>query len=569
MRRVLNFFSASSLLGGAVWLLQIAPLALTTVLSPSASAVSAVVVELQSPVVGKPFRAQIIPLAASAVPTTENDMGADDDGCVHSSAINVYDNYVVIDPHSYFAACSAEWDDRNGRFVSDLSPDFRAWVLKEFNGELKIDWNQAFEGAGRTALAQGRQPLDRAKFVMEQNQIAPEKKYGNALKCYEKRDARASVMAKVALMAAWCMRARMQVSFADPRLAGGINEVNDKLKREVRDGDKFALDKWLRVYADIFNKARLTNEGYFVAGLTYHGFLVRAGDPRVAEEVLDRMKARFGDDDGNRIAVMLAGLVRSRRRQAQEQSRFLEIAAANFARALYAEEFSRQHIPEMLLVVGECMRRIGKDMEAMDWYLTLAEMAESEPKMREEIRSLGRAPKPDAPFHVQLGWIADQHIATYRKAGLAHPGGGPVGTHKNVLLAVLHQDLGTAKFQNPLWKPATTGNAKDASMLIDLVGKHVIEYQTRFGVWPATLDEMWERGAVRDRNRLNRFHCPATGKRLLYVQPMGALAPKTILIATAEPVETIQGKVHLYYLADNTVETAANPQRPGELFRLR
>ena len=61
---------------------------------------------------------------------------------------------------------------------------------------------------------------------------------------------------------------------------------------------------------------------------------------------------------------------------------------------------------------------------------------------------------------------------------------------------------------------------------------------------------------VRDRNRVNRFNCPVTGKPLLYSQPPGdisTIAPTTVLVATSEPIDTAQGKRFGAYCANNRV----------------
>ena len=98
---------------------------------------------LISPITGDQFPVVMVP------PTQRGgdllaDMGADDDGCRHTSGMCEYDYYVATDPRSYFSALIAEWDDKSGRFRGDLRPDFKAWVDKEFNSQLQIDINHSF-----------------------------------------------------------------------------------------------------------------------------------------------------------------------------------------------------------------------------------------------------------------------------------------------------------------------------------------------------------------------------------------------------------------------------------------
>src|SRR5258708_2243959 len=69
---------------------------------------------LVSPITGIPFRVVGVPGAQRGGDTLA-DMGADDDGCRHSSGASEYDYYIATDPSSYFSALTEEWDDRTGR----------------------------------------------------------------------------------------------------------------------------------------------------------------------------------------------------------------------------------------------------------------------------------------------------------------------------------------------------------------------------------------------------------------------------------------------------------------------
>ena len=177
--------------------------------------------EAVSPITGKPFSVIYEP------PTKQGgdslaDMGSDDDGCRHSSGAAEYDFYIATDPRSYFSAMVAEWDDKTGKFRAPLSADFRVWVDKEFNTELKIDLNKGFQTAIGMAKQRGMQPPERETFALSQGDIPIERRYEYTYKCYEKRGARPAVLAKVALMGAWALRCRANLSIAHPSLAGGF-----------------------------------------------------------------------------------------------------------------------------------------------------------------------------------------------------------------------------------------------------------------------------------------------------------------------------------------------------------
>src|SRR5687768_12596251 len=87
--------------------------------------------DLVSPINGLRFPVVSVPPTQRGGETLA-DMGADDDGCRHSSGAAEYDYYIATDPRSYFSALIAEWDDRNGTFRGQINNDMKAWVDKEF-----------------------------------------------------------------------------------------------------------------------------------------------------------------------------------------------------------------------------------------------------------------------------------------------------------------------------------------------------------------------------------------------------------------------------------------------------
>lgn len=519
--------------------------------------------EFTSPITGKRFSVVAVPLSQATNDTSLADMGADDDGCRHSSGLSEYDYYVATCPYSYFSALTVEWDDKTGKFRGEVPAELKDWVVKEFNSEWQVDVNHAFQTAQLLAKNQGQAPIDRQDFVMSQSSIPIEKRYRYALMCYEKRAARPVVLAKVALTGAWALRARFNVPINHQSLVGGYEEVNDKLSRKVTDGETFNLAKWTEVYRDIFTKARLSREAYLVAGFVYLGFATREGDLKTCQDIISKMTDRFNDADKD--GELLRGLVRQRKNMLQEYEKLLNLSAAYFIQAVKEEEFTRQRLPENILVIAESLRRTGHDVQAMDWYLTLAQMSESQPKLREDIRAQGKAPGPDAPYHVQLGWIADRHSQRLTEAGLVHPG-VPAGADKDVLNAILHENFGTSEYQNPKWKPAANGNQQDCVLMLDLIGKGVLEYNYRLGKWPESLGELWEKDILRDRNRVNRFRDPVTGAAFAYQAPGEALAKKTVLVATTASVPTNQGQRFGAYLANDSIVWTEQPLKPGEVY---
>ncbi|MCX8039730.1 MAG: hypothetical protein N3B15_04045 [Planctomycetota bacterium] len=498
-------------------------------------------VELQSPGTTKRFPAVIAVSSPHAAPGPA-DMGEDDDGCRHSSGPSEYDYTVVVDPHTYFAALAAEWDSRSGRFLGDLTPEFLDWVRREFNSEREIDWNHAFQQATQIARATGQPPPDRATFVIPQNMIPLEKRYRLALACYERRGSRHIVLAKIALNGAWSLRRRAQVPVSHQSLIGGFQEINDRISRQIRDGEAFDLEKWTRVYREIIEKDGLTREGYTVATMALFGFLLRHGDLAGCRELLDKAMQRLGRDDRPDV---LRGLIRERRRLLDEHNKLLALAAERFTLALRQEEVVRQRIPEILLAVAEAHRRLGDARRSADWYLALARLPETQPSIREAARFAGkeRGLPADKPYLVQLGWIADERFERLQRQGANHPG-ELSGPDRALLIAIVNEGLGTASYNAAGWKPISGRTQDECRIVLDAVGKALLDYAFRLGSWPRQLGELWEREVLRDRNFVNRFHCPVSGQPLRYAVPPGdlsALAPTTVLVATPAPVPTAQG----------------------------
>jgi hypothetical protein len=530
--------------------------------------------ELVSPINGQKF------LVVSVPPTqrggeTLADMGADDDGCRHSSGAAEYDYYVATDPRSYFSALIAEWDERSGLFRGQIPNDIKAWVDKEFNSQLQVDLHKAFQTATSIAKARGVPPPDRRTFVLAQGDIPIERRYDYTYRCYAKRGARPAALAKIALMGAWALRCRANLAIAHQSLAGGYNEVNDKVTRRVKDGERFSLAKWLPIYRSIFTSERLTDEGYLVAGLTTFGMEMRDGNYANCQEIIGKLTERLKDVKDGEI---MRGLVRARMTLQREYLSFVGRAATHFMEAIANEEFPRKKLPETMLVVAECLRRQaaigtpGADkpaVRAMDWYLAIAKMPETEPKLREEARAQGRVPSADAPYEMQIGWIADRQVESLTKAGVVHPG-TISGPDKGLLTAIVFEGLGTSQYVNPGWKPITGATQADCALILDLIGKAVLDYTFRSDQWPETLGTLWERDVIHDRNYVNRFHCPVTGKPFLYQALPGAISstsPATVVVATAEPVPTNQGPRFGVFLANATLVWSTTAVKPGEAFK--
>lgn len=555
------------------------------VLSPAcAPAMQYIDLPLVSPITGKPFPAVGVP-PSPAEGTVLADMGSDDDGCRHSSGQCEYDFYVATDPTSYFTALTVEYDPRAGNFRSSLSNDFKDWVLKTFNGQLQFDIDSTFKRVKESAAVRGEPPPDRANFQMKQPDIPVEMRYWLAYECYKKRNASPATLAKLALNGAWALRVTMNVPPPSATfLADGFAEVNDLIARKIKDGEAFDFVKWLAVYKEIFAEKRLTNEGYLVAGYVYFGLALRDGDRALCDDILTRMTERFKDEEKDR----LRGLVRERRRLFHDQARsmktrgifsetrgvssyisFLTYAADNFIQAVAAEDFNRGSLPVNMFATAECLRRIGAKPRAMDWYLALAGMPETQPGIRDSLRAQGKFPTGDAPLALQLGWRADAAIKRMTDEGLVHAG-KPIGPDAGLLNAIVNDGLGTSTYVNPAWKPVTGQTMQDLTVIMDQTAKAVLDFAFRRNEWPKALGDLWDHGCVRDRNRLNRFHCPVTGKPLAYQEPkltVKNINPFMVLIAATEAVPTNQGPRYGAVLANLSLVWSDQPIVVGSIFK--
>lgn len=549
-------------------------LLLLVLLSLPAWALQVQEMTLVSPITGQKFDVTGVPAEQDTTAVDLADMGADDDGCRHTSGPNEYDYYVAVCPFSYFAALSAEWETRSGRFREELPPELKDWVIKQFNSDWQLDHSKAYTISSQTLRMSGQPVPERKDFVMNQASIPLEKKYRYALQCYDRRAARAVVLGKIALTGAWAIRARLNVPLGNQAIDGGYEEVNALVSRQVKPGEPFSLTKWLPIYREIFAKGKgLTNEGYLVAGMTYFGLVLRDGDLAEAKRVLKDMGDRFDVADQKQSIEFLRGMVRERKRMLNEYQFMLGTATTQFMRAIAGEEFPRSRLPANLMAVAECLRRANDEPRALaraaDWYLALARMPETQPKLREDIRAQGKAPGPESPFHVQLGWLADKQLARLAAAGVPIPT-EQAGVDKKLLTAIVFERFGSSEYVNPEWKPRADGTPQDSALVLNLVGQAVMDSTFRSGAWPKTLDELWEQDVIKDRNRVNRFHDPATGAKLLYKAlpgDVGNASPRTVVVATSRPVATGQGPRYGAYLANNQLLWSEEPLVPGAVAR--
>ena len=536
-------------------------------------------VELVSPVTGLKCPVTVLMPNQKSPEVNRSDLGTDDDGCRHSANLSEYDLTIVTDPTSYFTALADEWDPATGKFLSGMPEDLKDWVIKELESEWKVDVARAFANAQNLAKNQGSLPPDRATFQIPQMAIPVEKRYRLALKCYDRRGARAGIMAKIALSGAWAIRARVNVPLQNQQLDGGYEEVREQVERLVPPSTEgFSLAVWLPAYQKVFSDGNLTREGLVVAGLTTFGFLMRDGDFAGSLKVLDTLQERLANDPERKYEI-LRGLVRERRRMLEEQSWVLDQAGGFLIQAIANEEFNRQKLPPHLLAVAECLRRSGdvkntaksqaNRLRAMDWYYALTRLPEGQPALRDAIRAQGKAPGVEAPFHVQLAWLADRQYARLASEGVVHPG-ELSGVDKRLLSAVVFDGLGTADYVTPGWVPRKDGTQADSERTLRLLGQSAMDFAFRKGSWPRSLGELWETGILPDRNRINRFHDPATGGKIAYRPIPGEISaaqPRLVVVTTTLPVATPTGPRHGAYLAGNQVVWGEQPYTPGELAR--
>ncbi len=545
----------------------IAAFAALTVAAPTAAAMSVTDVTLWSPITRQPFPVQV-PSQDQVEGSSLADLGADIDGCRHTSLQSEYDLMVVTDPYSYFTALASEWHPRTGQFLYPLTPAVKAAVARELEGDRVMELQNAYKVAQMQARAQGRAEPEHSSFIIPQDAIAIETKYQLALRCYGYRQARWGFMGKVALTGAWAIRVRLNVPLRHSALDGGYQEVEDKVKRQIKPGEKFNATRSLAVMRDVFADSSLTNEGHMVAGMVYFGLALREGDLKECTGILEELRKRFEavlDEKDKPNVPIFRGFINDRRRMGLKYNEFLEAAATNLTQGIANEEFNRSQLPSTLLAVAECHRRRGNSAQAMDWYLALGKIPETQPKMRADIRKEGKAPSPDAPFHVQLGWIADEQYAKLTKAGVVHSG-RIAGPDAVLLGRVVSENLGSSEYVSPEWVPVSNGTQADCQLMLERIGKAVVTFAYQNQVWPRTLGEMWDRGVI-DRLAVNRFRNPVDAKPFLYQEiatDLKATPLKTVVVATSEPVPTNLGKRYGCYLLDNSLAWTEQKPIPGK-----
>jgi hypothetical protein len=524
-------------------------------------------VTLISPIVNRPFEAKNIPIKA-ITGGSEADEGYDDDGCRHNSGTSEYQYYVTADPYSYFSALTAEWDPKGGAFLGALPPDVKQWTINTFNSEWQVDHEREYKLESEIAQAHGQPIPAHDGWVMPEEAIPIEKRFQFALKCYEHRGARPVVVAKTALMGAWALRCFLNLQIDHTQLLGGYDEINEKLRPHIKEGETFQLAKWLPIYQQIFDKERLTSEGYMIAGLAYLGMVVRDGNLLLCRDIIERMRKRFEDlDDKAKSKLLLQGLVRERERILHEYVTLESIATDNFIQAIADEEFTRDDLVDSkMLAVAEGLRRIGRFDEAYDWYLALSKLIETQPELRTEMRTQGKAPAADAVQAVQVGWMADLHLAEMTKGGLIHSDevGGP---NRELLRHIIYDGFGKGDYVNPQWKPMTGRDVRDCSFMLDELGKSILLYEYRLGEWPDTLTDLWVKRILPDRNRVNRFYDPVKGDPFQYAKPHARasdLPTRTVLVATDKPLTTNQGEVYLAVLCNLKIVFSTKRPIPGQ-----
>ncbi len=522
--------------------------------------------QLKSPVVGHMFTAKVLPFDAkdlqrSAI-ANEADMGSDADGCRHNSGMSEYDYFVVVDPHTYFAAQSVEWDVRTPQFKLPLSQEFRDWVRSKngFNSEYVTDKSQAYKHYQQRARASGKELPAFEEWTIPQEWIPVEKKYRLAIESYKKRDARPAMLAKLALSASWALRVRLNLPIYDQRLSPGVNEVNGYVQRHIDEGEAFIREKWQKVYKDIMKKS-LSDEAYYVAGSSYFGLVLRAGDLDECTSILEKMEKRLKETKGD-LGTLVRGLIRGKRRLLREYTSFTRQSVNFFVQALGTESINRYAIPATVMAVAEGLRRIGNESAALDWYQTVARMSETQPRIREMIRNQGGVPSADSPLALHIGWDADNMIQMLKNKKVVHSG-EIGGQHKNLLTAIAYDKLGTASYESTAWQPASGAALDETVDLIDQLGKWVLVYEQRQAGWPESLGMLWEKGAIMDWNAYNRFNCPVSGKKYLYEKPSASVSDRTVLIALPKAVPTNQGLRYGAFLHDMSIVWSEKPLKPN------
>ncbi len=533
--------------------------------------------ELLSPIVNRSFQAKVVPRTALTFDETKAaspaDMKTDLDGCRHNAGISEYHHFIVTDPYTYFSALAEEWDPRSPRFRHHLDPEFKTWLTSKdgFHSEWVIERNQFYRREQAAARRSGRELPPLKQWVIPQAIIPVEKKYKLALRCYEKRQARAALMAKIALSGAWALRIDFNRPLFDADLSGAIGEVNDRIRRQLPSdkelaaaGDDFDPDQWRQLYGKVFRQGGLSNEALYVAGSSYLGFVLRDGNLEEARAVLDRLDERLKNVEGT-IGIKLRSLVRDRSLMMEDYLLFLRGSVRYHVQAIQGEEITRSRLLTTVLAVAESLRRSGQYLEAWDWYYALANMSETQHSLRDHIRAQGGVPDLSAGMDVQLGWMADQMMTRLAQDHDVIAGEKPTSQYAGLINAIVHGGLGTPEFRSPSWQARTGADATQAQAQLDRLGKTLLDYQLRRGAWPAQLTDLWSEGVIQNWNAVNRFHCPATGAPYDYRPPENAtIGDRVVLISMSQAVRTNQGLRYGAYLMDNTLIWTTEQLQPGQ-----
>lgn len=525
---------------------------------------------LISPIVNKPFTADMIRIAkGSLLDEGPTDMGSDSDTCRHTSGISEYFHYIITDPHTYFSAIHTEWD-AHGVFKGYLPPGFKEWITSKdgFFGDLVVAKENAWRRYQQDQNRAGKPVEPKERWCIPQKDIPVEAKYARALICYAKRGARDSLLAKVALSAAWALRCKAQKPIAG--LDEAVKEINELLAKKVASAKvdfqkTYNVQFFYECYRDIFGDAGLSNDGYLICGLAYYGFALRIGYFQEAEEILNKLGKRF--EDKPEETNFRRALVRHLRKNAlPEYQTYLRQAAEHFMKAMAAEEFPRPQLIDKVFIVGECFRRSGDLARAADWYIALGRMDETMEQSRREIRAKGKVPSStEAPTAMLLAWRAEDILLEMTNTrGLKHPGNDYVGPDRKLLDAIVLGRLGTLEYKSD-WKPRTGGTRGECEAFLRETGLAVMQYEKLAGEWPQTLGEMWLLQVVRDRDLLNRFHCPVTGMPFAYLQQIGPnLPPDTVLVCTSAPLTTEAGGQYGAFTTSLKVVWSDSELKPGQ-----
>ena len=559
-------FSVTSVLQRVLWAL------LLLLLCGVGSALSAMQAQPRvfiSPIVHKPFEASIVPFTKETfhkeMGVNAVNMGIDDDGCRHNSGFSEYDYYIVCCPYSLFSAVSSEWDERSKKFTVPLDAGFVDWVLSDagMGATWKIVQERNIRVMQQIAAAQNKVPMDPKDFVLEQEEISVIDKYKYALRCYAKRGARPAFMAKIALTAAWSIRVHLNRQLTDPDLLGGVSELNTRIGQHVDEDKSFNIQKWLIIYENVRTK-KLSDEAYLVASCAQIGLELRLGNHDACRKILDAMRQRFSAlPQDHKLRLVL----RERQSFINTYRDFIDASVISFVRAIAGEEVRRAQLPVTMIAIAEGFRRSGQIDNAIDWYLAVDHLPETDRERRLALKAAGKKPVDSDSSAFHFAWKAMDKLEQLmslnpeREARI-------IGEDSKLLHAIVTKNLGTSRHKNPDWRPTTGAPIEGLEALLDHMGKSLINYEFRLGRWPSTLGQLWDDGAIADWNRLNRFHCPVTGAAFAYAAPKFAreklFNPRTVLIASRQAVETADGRQFLNYLANDTLYWSASLMQPGD-----